>query len=66
MHVLIHHPFIENHISATNHLLVFVIPNAVAKLILTIADESAFLGFGIKLIPALITDMHKCYTTKNF
>ena len=66
MHVFVHHPFVENYISTTDHLLVFVIPNAIAKLLLVIADEGAFLRFGIKLIPALITDMNILYTTENF
>ena len=66
MSIFVHHSFVENHISTADHLLVFVIPNVVAKLIFAIADEGAFLRFGIKLIPTLITNMKICYTTENF
>ena len=59
MPILVHHSFIENHVFASTHL-VFAIPNATPKHILVIANEGAFLRFGIKLILALITNMNIC------
>ncbi|MCI27826.1 hypothetical protein A2U01_0049026, partial [Trifolium medium] len=59
--ILVHHSLIEDHISTADHRFVFVIPKTIAKLILTISDESSLLRFGIKFISTLITDMHNCF-----
>jgi hypothetical protein len=63
--IFVHELFIEYDISTPNDFFIFIIPEAITKIINIISNKGTLLGFFLKICSIFFINMDKCFTTES-